>query len=68
MTEGILQVGGQVMDKWEMVRLGDVCDKAGFNIAQKDLENCNGEYPIFGASGFVKNINFYKQEKQYIVI
>ena len=51
-----------------MVRLGDVCDKSSSNIAQKDLESCNGKYPIFGASGLIKNISFYKQEQQYVAI
>lgn len=50
------------------VRLGDVCEKGTSNIAQKDLENCNGDYPIYGASGFIKNIDFYHQEKPYIAV
>jgi len=33
------------MGKWEMARLGDVCDSKSSNIAQKDLENNNGTYP-----------------------
>jgi len=51
-----------------MVRLGDVCKKASSNIAQKDLACNEGEYPIYGASGFIKNVDFYKQDKQYIAI
>lgn len=51
-----------------MARLGDLCTKSSSNIAQKDLENCNGEYPIYGASGFIKNVNFYKQEQPYIAV
>ena len=51
-----------------MARLEDVCDKASSNIAQKDLEGNEGKYPIFGASGFIKNVDFYKQEKEYIAI
>ena len=52
----------------EKVRLGDVCVKASSNIAQKDLENNEGEFPIYGASGFIKNVNFYKQDKEYIAV
>lgn len=51
-----------------MARLGDVCDKASSNIAQKDLEGNEGCYPIYGASGLIKNVDFYKQEKEYIAI
>ena len=52
----------------EKVKLGDVCDKASSNIAQKDLENNEGKFPIYGASGFIKNVDFYKQEKEYIAV
>lgn len=50
------------------VTLGDVCEKGSSNIAQKDLEQIEGEYPVFGASGLIKHINFYTQEKEYIAI
>jgi len=56
------------MGKWEMVRLGDVCNGTVTNIAQKDLADNNGDYPIYGASGFIKNVDFYKQEKPYIAV
>lgn len=56
------------MGKWEMVRLGDVCEKASSNIAQKDLENNYGNYPIYGASGLIKHVDFYKQADEYIAI
>ena len=51
-----------------MVRLGDVCTKGTSNIAQKDLEGHDGSYPIFGASGFIKYVDFYQQENPYIAI
>lgn len=51
-----------------MARLGDVCQKANSNIAQKDLENRNGEYEIYGASGFIKKVDFYQQENPYIAV
>ena len=50
------------------VTLKDVCDKASSSIAQKDLVGNDGSYPIYGASGFIKNVDFYKQEKEYIAI
>ena len=50
------------------VKLGEVCDKESSNIAQKDLESNIGEYPVYGASGLIKKIDFYKQKKDYIAI
>ena len=51
-----------------MVRLGDICTKGSSNIAQKDLDARNGAYPIYGASGFIKNVDFYHQEKPYVAV
>lgn len=51
-----------------MARLGDVCKKGTSNIAQKDLEGRSGNYPIYGASGFITNVDFYQQEKPYIAV
>ena len=48
--------------------LGDVCKKESSNIAQKDIMECEGEYPIYGAGGFKKNVNFYQQELPYIAV
>lgn len=50
------------------MQLKDICSKAGSNIAQKDIVNANGVYPIYGASGFIKNVDFYQQEKEYVAI
>ena len=50
----------------DFLQLKDACFKAGSSIAQKDIVNVDGEFPIYGASGFIKNVNFYKQEKTYI--
>lgn len=50
------------------VTLGEVCSKGSSNIAQKDLDNNDGIYPIFGASGFIKNVDFYKHDKEYLAI
>lgn len=53
---------------WEIKTLGEVCDKASSNIAQNKLNDNEGIYPIYGASGFIKNIDFYQQENEYIAI
>ena len=51
-----------------MARLGDICEKGTSNVAQKDLSNKDGGYPIYGASGLIKKVNFYHQDKPYIAI
>ena len=48
--------------------LGDVCQKASSSIAQKDLQSSEGIYPIYGASGFIKYVDFYHQEQEYIAV
>ncbi|MBE6918294.1 MAG: restriction endonuclease subunit S [Ruminococcaceae bacterium] len=51
-----------------MIELKDLCTKGSSSIAQKDLEGHDGIYPIYGASGFIKNVDFYQQEKPYIAV
>ena len=51
-----------------MIQLGDICTKASSGIAQKDLEHCNGAYPIYGASGLIKYVDFYQQENPYVAV
>lgn len=48
--------------------LGDVCKKASSNLAQKDLQGCDGKYPIYGASGLIKYVDFYQQEQPYLAV
>ena len=51
-----------------MLRLQDICRKGASTIAQKDLEGREGCYPIYGASGFIKNVDFYQQESSYVAV
>lgn len=44
----------------------DICTKGSSQVAQKDLGGLTGDYPIYGASGLIKNVDFYHQEKEYI--
>ncbi len=52
----------------KMMTLGDVCKRGSSNIAQKDLATNNGDYPIYGASGLIKNVDFYHQDAEYIAV
>ena len=51
-----------------MVYLKELCVKGSSSIAQKDLEGKEGLYPIYGASGFIKNVDFYQQENPYVAV
>jgi type I restriction enzyme S subunit len=53
---------------WLMKTVGDVCLRGSSNVSQNQLENEVGDYPIFGASGLIKNVSFYHQEKPYLSI
>ncbi len=50
------------------LRIKDICDKGSSNLKQKDVENQNGVYPVFGASGLIGKIDTYHQNKDYIAI
>ena len=50
------------------VKLEDVCERGSSNLAQKDLENLTGDYPVYGAGGYIKDIDFYHQENEYIAV
>lgn len=51
-----------------MAKLGDFCTKQSSNIRQSDLDSRDGSYPIYGASGFIKTVDFYEQTKPYIAV
>lgn len=50
------------------LRIKDICDKGSSNLKQKDIENQNGKYPVFGASGLIGKIDTYHQNREYIAI
>ena len=52
----------------EIVRLEDVCTTTTSNLTLKELDKNNGAYPVYGASGLIKYIDFYNQDKEYIGI
>lgn len=57
-----------MMKGWENRTIGDVCERGFSNVSQNQLSNEAGNYPIFGASGLIKNVSFYHQEKPYLSI
>ncbi len=49
-------------------KLEDVCDRGSSNLRQSDVEGKNGDYPIYGASGYIGNVDFYHQELPYVAV
>ena len=50
------------------VTLGDVCEKGSSNLKQSDVINKTGAYPIYGAAGYLGNVDFYHQDKPYVAV
>ena len=50
------------------VKLSDVCERGSSNLKQSDVIDKNGDYPIYGASGYIGNVDFFHQEKKYVAV
>lgn len=50
------------------VRLEDVCEKESSKLKQSDVIDQNGVYPVYGASGYLGNIDTYQQSNYYIAV
>ncbi|PCJ22826.1 MAG: hypothetical protein COA97_12825 [Flavobacteriales bacterium] len=53
---------------WEEKMLGEVAVKKSSNISANTIEENKGKYKIYGASGLLKTIDFYREETEYISI
>lgn len=50
------------------IRLKEIVNCESSNITLADIENDNGIYPVYGATGFIKNIKNYNFDSEYIAI
>lgn len=50
------------------VKLEDVCERGSSNLKQSDVIDKIGEYPIYGAAGYLGNVDFYHQERPYVAV
>ena len=50
------------------VILDEVCERESSNLKQSDVINSNGGYPIYGAAGYIGNVDFYHQGNPYIAV
>ncbi len=48
------------------VKLEDLCTTATSNISQKNIIERTGTYPIFGAAGLIRHVDFFTQTKDYL--
>lgn len=53
---------------WQTKTLGEVCEKGSSNVSLNKIQDNKGDYPIYGAKGFLKKVDFYHQDKPYISI
>ena len=51
-----------------MAKLRDVCSRGSSNLKQSDVTDKNGDYPIYGAAGYIGNVDFYHQDKKYVAV
>jgi type I restriction enzyme S subunit len=59
---------GNNYQDWEKKKLGAVANKKSSNISANKIEDNFGDYIIYGASGILKKVDFYKEEDDYISI
>ena len=59
---------GNEFPEWEKKKLGEVAFKISSNIAANTIEDNFGDYIIYGASGILKRVDFFREEEEYISI
>jgi type I restriction enzyme, S subunit len=59
---------GKEYPEWEEKKLKEIAYKTSSNISANTLENNNGQYIIYGATGEIKKITYYKEKESYISI
>ena len=59
---------GEDFADWEEKRLGDIAQKKSSTISANSLEKNVGNYKIYGATGFLKKVDFYQEEEPFISI
>ena len=55
-------------DEWKQYKLKDLLTVKSSSISINQLDDNVGEYPLYGAGGFLKNIDFYEMDTDYISI
>lgn len=59
---------GNDFPDWEEKKLGEICNKQSSNISANTLNESEGNYKVYGATGFLQYVDFYREEYAYISI
>lgn len=59
---------GNTYPDWEEKKLGEVTTKTSSNISANTIEENVGEYKLYGASGYLKSVDFFREKDEYISI
>lgn len=59
---------GNAYPDWEEKKLGEIATKVSSNISANTIEENMGEFKLYGASGLLKKIDFFREEKPYVSI
>jgi len=58
----------ELFPKWEQKQVMEIAFKKASNISANTLEDEEGEFKIYGATGVLKQISYFKEEQPYISI
>jgi len=58
----------KVDNGWTYGVLDDAVNKGSSNISLNKIKKDDGEFPVYGAKGYVQNVSFYQQESEYLGI
>lgn len=59
---------GKEFPEWEEKKLYEIAIKKSSNISANKIEDNQGDYIIYGASGILKKVDFFEEEFDYISI
>tara|TARA_R110002167_G_scaffold177733_2_gene377497 strand:+ start:3501 stop:4673 length:1173 start_codon:yes stop_codon:yes gene_type:complete len=59
---------GSNFPDWTEKKLGEVCKKESSNLSANTLGDSFGEYKVYGATGYLQNVDFYNEKEPYISI
>ena len=55
-------------EEWDPLRLDDICQKGSSLLSEGSLGPNIGDYPVYGASGYIQNIPSFEIDKPYVGI
>ncbi len=58
----------KINKEYKKISLNQILKYTSSNLSLNNLKEKNGVYPLFGADGFVKNIDFYEMDEEYVGI